>query len=176
MTMQLIQTVTVSSGGSSSIDFVSVPQTFTDLYLACSLRSAQSNVFGIHYLRFNGSTASYSGRYLEGNGSSAYQGTYSVGAYLGASTGNGATANTFSNIGAYITNYTSSVAKSVSVDSVGENNSTQSFQTITGSLWNVTDPITRVTVVFDGSDTFLQYSSVSLYGILKGSDGIVTVS
>lgn len=174
--MQLIQTVTVGSGGSATIDITSIPSTFTDLYLALSLRSAQSNVFGIHYLRFNGSTSNYSTRYLEGSGSSAYSGTDNNAAYLGASTGNGATANTFSNIGVYLPNYTAATAKSMSTDTVGENNGTQAFQTITAALWNVTDPINRITVGFNGSDTFLQYSSVSLFGILKGSDGIVTVS
>jgi hypothetical protein len=108
--------------------------------------------------------------------SSTYSGNDNNAAYLGASTGNGATANTFSNIGVYLPNYTASTAKSMSTDTVGENNATQAFQTITAALWNVTDPINQITVGFNGSDNFLQYSSATLYGILKGSDGIVTVS
>ncbi len=174
--MQLIQTVTVGSGGAATINLNAIPQTFTDLYLLLSLRSSASNVFGIHYLRFNGSTSNYSGRYLEGTGTTRYDGTYTVAAYLGASTGNAATANTFSNIGVYLPNYTAATGKSVSADTVGENNGTQAFQTITGSLWNVTDPITSIAVGFDGSDTFLQHSSVSLYGITKGSSNGVTIS
>lgn len=175
MTMQLIQHIELGSA-QANIAFSSIPQTFTDLMLKLSLRSASGAVFGIHYLRFNGSTSSYSSRFLEGTGSSSYSGTTTVAAYLGASTGSGATANTFSNIEAYIPNYRAAVAKSVSADTVGENNGTQAFQTITASLWNNTAAITSIEVGFDGASTFAQFSSATLFGILKGSDGITTVS
>lgn len=173
--MQIIQHQELASA-QASITFSSIPQTYTDLCLLLSLRSSNANIFGIHYLRFNGSTANYSSRWLEANGSSVYSGTTTLAAYLGASVGNSTTANTFSNIAAYIPNYTSDSAKTVSADTVGENNATTAYQTITASLWNVTNPITSIEVGFDGASTFLQYSSATLYGITKGSDGIVTVS
>jgi hypothetical protein len=173
--MQVIQHQELASA-QSSIVFNSIPQTFTDLFLVCSLRGNSGAVFGIHYLRFNGSTSGYSGRYLEGSGSSAYSGTYTFGAYLGASTGSSATANTFSNLSAYIPNYTSSSSKSVSLDGVGENNGTQAFQDINAALWTGTDPITSITILNDSSQNLLQYSSATLYGVLKGSDGVTTVS
>lgn len=177
--MDLIQTVTVGSGGAASIEFGTggtIPTTYTDLYLVLSLRSNNANIFGIHYLRVNGSTSGYTSRYLEGTGSSRYAGATTVAAYLGASTGNSSTANTFANIGVHIANYRAAIPKSILAETVGENNATTAYQTITTSLWNNTDPITSIQIGFDGSNTFLQHSSASLYGILKGSDGVTTVS
>jgi len=75
----------------------------------------------------------------------------------------------------YLPNYTSSVAKSVSGDNVSENNATASTQTITAGLWSGTDPITSIEIFGSGTN-LAQYSSASLYGMRKGSDGTTTVS
>jgi hypothetical protein len=72
------------------------------------------------------------------------------------------TANTFSNVSFYFTNYTSTVAKSISIDGVQENNATESYQNITAELWDNTSPITSL--LFDNS-TFAEFSTASLYKI-----------
>ena len=171
MSMTLIEHIEVGSGGAASISFTSIPQTFTDLVIVASLRDARAIVAGGYTVELNGTSASSSSRFLEGNGSSAVSGT--AGLFFGNSNGTSSTADTFSSASIYISNYTSSTGKSVSVDSVNENNATSSFQALLANLWNNTAAITSVT--FTGV-TFQQYSSATLYGITAGSDGTTTVS
>lgn len=173
--MQLIQTVTVGSGGAASIDFTSIPATFTDLVLVTSLRSARSAGFEEYRIYFNGANSNLSTRYLEGDGSSAASGT-PVGGFIGIGNSSTSTSNTFSNQQVYIPNYAGSTTKSYSSDSVSEANATTAYSDIVAGLWNQTAAITSITLVNGTSSNWLQYSSASLYGILKGSSGGVTVS
>ena len=71
-TMVKIETVTVGSGGAASIEFTNIPQTYTDLMILYSSRSA-GNVTGSWSCKwsFNGATTSYTTRGLFGDGSSA---------------------------------------------------------------------------------------------------------
>jgi hypothetical protein len=176
MTMQLIATVT-ATGTSNEIQFDSIPQDATDLFLVASLRSAwtggSSEAVG---LRFNNSYSGTTERSLNGNGSSASSGSAAyrqVGAAPSATT----TANTFGNLSVYIPNYTGAVNKSASADSVSENNATEAFQRITAYLQTTTSPITQLNLdSATSASNWVSGSIVSLYKITKGSDGIVTTS
>lgn len=170
--MQLIQTVTVGSGGAAAIAFNSIPQTFTDLYIVLSARVAGTSI-GVGQ-KFNGSTANFSGRFLEGSGSSAI--SYTAANIISYATNSTNTASTFGNSSIYIPNYTLANNKSVSLDSVTENNATAAFQLIGAVLWSSSSAITDIEFYHVNGTNFVQYSSASLYGITKGSDGIVTVS
>ena len=172
--MQLIQTLTVGSGGAASIDFTSIPQTFTDLVILFSGRSNRNAIFDNIRVQPNGATTGVSSRMLYGNGSGASSFTEAyVSGYTG---GNNATASTFGNSSIYIPNYTSSNQKSFSIDSVSENNGTEAQQVLTAGLWTGTSAITSIILDQGDGTTWLQYTSASLYGILKGSDGVTTVS
>lgn len=175
--MQLIQTVTVGSGGAASITFGSggtIPQTYTDLLIVVSARADGS---GYAYevsdttLFFNTSSANFTYRTLFGDGSSPATDTTAHNFTTGAN----ATANTFGSMQFYIPNYTSSNNKSFSVDSVTEHNGTITRQLIAAGLWSQTAAITEIKLA-PAINAWVQYSSASLYGITKGSDGIVTVS
>jgi len=173
-TMTLISTVTVGAGGIASLDLQSIPQTYTDLYLVISARTAYSGTDQNMLVIFNNDTGNnYSRRVLSGNGSSASSvtGTDGVVIITNAAT---STANTFSSASVYIPNYTGSTYKSASADAINENNATTAYQTISATVWNNTAAINRVTVSGLGQ-TIVQYSTASLYGILKGSGG-ATVS
>jgi hypothetical protein len=171
MTMTLIESKTLTSA-QASIEFTSIPQTFTDLVVLYSLRpTGTPNVDEIQ-LSFNASTSNFSNRVLQGNGSGVGSFTSlprSIGFYQGT------TASTFNNGSLYVPNYTSNVAKSYSVDTVTENNATLAYQTITAGLWNDTSAITSLALSLL-SNTIEVASCVSLYGVLKGTDGIVTTS
>ncbi len=171
MTMQVIQHTELGSG-QATITFSSIPSTYTDLMVVYSLRVSNTSFANVVYVSFNGSTSNFSGRYLEGNGSSAASG--SLGRYVGAY--NNPTASTFGNGQLYIPNYAGSTAKSFSVDSVTEANATASYQDIIAGLWNDTSAINSITFSLTTADTFVTGSSATLYGILKGSAGGVTVS
>lgn len=74
-TYQIIQTVTVGAGGAASIDFSSIPQTYTDLKILLSGRTnANDGSSGQWtYINFNGATTNNSVRVLYGAGSSVGQ-------------------------------------------------------------------------------------------------------
>ena len=170
--MQHIETVTVTGTSQASIEFLSIPDTFTDLYVLVSGRTTLANVATNPKIYPNGSSSNLSYRYLRGSGSNAASGT----TYLGFANSAQSTANTFGNWGFYIPNYRSSTAKSISSDSVAETNATAGFLAISAILWNDTSAITSLEIVGQSTDEWVVGTSASLYGITAGSDGIVAVS
>jgi hypothetical protein len=176
--MKLIETKTLGTAA-ASIEFTSIPQTFTDLVILFSFRNSTDSYGGS--ARFNGdtSTSNYSSRRLFGNGTApASDSNTSLGRFtFFGGVSSLATANTFGNGSLYIPNYTSATAKSMSADTVSENNATLSYQVIDAGLWNQTAAITAVSIFpAAGSTDMVAGSTFSLYGITKGSDGIVTTS
>jgi hypothetical protein len=171
--MTLVSTVTVGAGGAASIDFTGIPQTGTDLVVVLSGRLSGGSFSDAAQMQFNSDTATnYSSRDLRGDGSGATSANISalnrIMIQVAADT---ATSNTFGNAQVYITNYTSSVAKSVSVDNVTENNATAARADIRAARWSGTAAITSLKI----NGSFMQYSTASLYKITKGSGG-ATVS
>lgn len=173
MTMTLISTVTLGSAA-ANIELTSIPGTFTDLLITASLRSAWANNIEGLLVAFNGSTSNFTWRNLEGNGSSASSGSSSVGR-AGVINANSSTSNTFGSMRFYIPNYAGSTNKSYSVESVTENNATFSWQELTAGLWSNTAAITSIRFTPDQGNNLLTGSTMSVYGILKGSGG-ATVS
>ena len=164
-TMTLIQSVTVPSGGSASIDFTSIPSTYTDLCLLVSLRDDVSSIIDGAYLRFNGDNTSgnYTARRLIGDGAAATSDTNNVGLFA---TGATATASTFSNCSAYIPNYAGSASKSVSIDNVNETNAATQYIGLGAFLWSGTAAINRVTISPEtATKVFVQFSTAYLYGV-----------
>ena len=176
MTMELIQTTTLGTA-TATIEFSSIPQTFTDLFVSVSLRTnnePDANGYGLAQVAFNGLTTNRSNRRLLGSG--GFVGSFATGDLSILVSGNTNTSNTFGNANIYITNYASAVAKSISIDSVTENNSTTAWLAIVAGLYNSTAALTSISFTALSSGLFVADSSISLYGITKGSDGIVTTS
>jgi hypothetical protein len=172
--MQLIEQHTITSA--QIIDIINIPDIYTDLVLMLSVRGSSSFFLG---LGLNGSVSSFSNRQLTGDGSSASSVSRSD-TYIGPFTGSADTANTFASVQVYLPNYAANQNKSFSVDMVGENNATTAYQTLTAGLWSSTSAITSIQIYQWGSGNAKQNlaanSSFSLYGVLAGSDGIVSVS
>ena len=180
-TLVKIQTVTVGSGGASSIDFTSIPQTYTDLCVVLSARGTNAGTGANDgHLTFNSSSTGYSSRLLYGTGgatgSASNSGSYMY--WVGGAVSGGLTANTFGNSSIYIPNYTSSNYKSVSFDGVNENNGSYGTQLMTAGLWSSTSAITSISLSLDYNN-FAQYSTATLYGVTatpnttKASGGII---
>ena len=169
--MQIIQHQELASA-QASITFSSIPQTFTDLYVVFSVRVTTSD--GGLRLRVNGATTNLSVRLLYGTGSSTASATDTT--YLGSVPNSGTTASTFSSAGFYFPNYAGSTAKSFGGELVDENNATTGLQWVTAGLYNSSTAITALEIFGSAGGNFVQYSSATLYGITKGSDGIVVVS
>ena len=156
MTMTLVETITVGSGGAASIEFTGIDGTGKDLMLLLSLRNSVDSPSAT--LSFN-TGGSYTRKRLLGNGSAASSDSASVDLQSNTSV---STANTFSNSSIYVSNYASSAAKSYSVDSVNENDDYLANQAIIAGSWTGTAAITSVELT-PTSNNFVEHSTASLY-------------
>ena len=162
--------VTVGAGGSASINFTSIPSTYTDLLIKASMRWDSSSD-GFSYVRFNGdSGGNYSYKVVYGDPNATNTGsvytTSTDKAVTGGSQWASWTANTFGSIEIYIPNYAGSAVKSFSGEGVGENNAPSTYPVLSSGLWNSTSPITSISLI-QASGNWVQYSTASLYGIKK---------
>ena len=162
-----IATVSVGSGGAANMEFTSIPATYTDLIVVASMRSDAAVVSPNVKLQFNGSTTGYSERLVYGNGSAAASANRASTEILYIyGNGSSATASTFGSLNVYIPNYASANNKSVSVDTVNENNATAATAGLTAGLWSNAAAITSVKLTPE-TGSFVQYSTATLYGISK---------
>jgi hypothetical protein len=164
-----IASVTVGSGGSSTINFTSIPSTYTDLILTISARTSGSTANGWQSgaLTFNGSTSGYAGTLLVGRGDlsavSITSGTSNI-EFAFYSSDAGSTANTFANNDIYIPNYAGSNNKSTSSNIAEENNGNRAIVGMAAGLWSNSAAINQITLT-PGGGSFEQYSTATLYGI-----------
>jgi hypothetical protein len=172
--MKLIATQTVTTAG-PSITFSDIPQNFTDLHVLASTRfeGAYSTVSAGMFI--NSAASDTTSRRLAGNGAAASSGveTSEQDFYFGESPATNSTSNTFANSTIYIPNYTGSQQKSISADSVTENNGTTAYQQISAGLCTKTAPVTSLTFR-KWTDPDLNFSvgtTISLYGIGGAGDG-----
>ena len=168
MGYQLIETISVGSGGAASIEFTGIDQTGQDLQILVSARMTGNDYAATLRLQINSDTSTaYTYKYLTGYNGAVQTQSGTSSAELRVQTqfpGALSTANTFGSASIYFANYTSSTAKSVSVDTVSENNATQAAPGIMAGLWNNTSAITGIKVFAD-SGVFAEFSTASLYKI-----------
>lgn len=171
---ELISTINVGAGGAANIDFTSIPNTYTDLFVEFSLRTTLSGgpfYFDDCAVRFNNDTAgNYVSMILRSRQNAKLVGanySSSMIALYEASAGNAST-STFGNGHIYVTNYTASKYKSVSIDGASEtNNATENQMGFISGMWKSSSAITSIKLYSQNSANFVQYSSASLYGIKK---------
>lgn len=166
-TYTLIASSTVGSGGAANIEFTSIPNTYTDLLIKYSLRTTDTvSVYTDINVQLN-STNSSGGKVLYAI-SGTTVGSYSPNAaqsFFAMADGDTATASTFGNGEIYIPNYLSSNNKSLSGDSVIENNGTNNGINLAAGLYSVTSAVTSFKLTPAASLSFKQYSTAYLYGI-----------
>jgi hypothetical protein len=168
LTYTAIATVTVGSGGASTMEFTSIPATYTDLVIKISARDGRpTNKSNYIEIQFNNSTSTYNILDAGGTGSAAYASTNDLGSNKPYAYGNaaGSTASTFGNSEIYIPNYAGSSAKSMSIDSVTENNGTEARAVVSAAYWSGTSAITSIKLTSYGGNSFVQYTNATLYGI-----------
>jgi hypothetical protein len=172
-----IATVSVGSGGSSTITFSSIPNTYAHLQIRGLARS--SNIYynaGV-LLRVNGDSGSnYSRHRLEGEGTAAYaDGSASVTSTQQLpSTGGASLANNFAGFVIDILDYANTNKyKTIRTLTGYENNGNGSgndrgdIQLNSGS-WQNTAAITSISFTINDASNFVQYTTFALYGI-KGA-------
>ena len=163
----LLRRITLSTSA-SSITFDSIPQTgYSDLKIMVSARSTYATNGDLGYIYFNGVGTNQTVRRLQSDGSSVTSNTYST-IYFGAA-GASDTANTFCNAEIYVPGYTSTTNhKSVSIDSINENNATTAYQRLFAGLWSSNSAITSVTL-YPNNGNWDAGSSFALYGIANAA-------
>jgi hypothetical protein len=171
--LQPIYTQTVGAGGAGGITFNNIPQTFTDLKIVYSVRAARtSQTWDAIGLQFNSnSSAIYSSRLIYASPSGAnsnYNSNSNTFSFIQYASTAAATANTFGNGEVYIPNYTSANFKQVLGDSVAETNGNSDWlMALSAGLWQSTTAITSLNTFPLSGGNFAQYSTVSLYGVLR---------
>jgi len=165
-----ISTVTVGSGGSSSIAFASIPSTYTHLQIRGIARSSTSasSIVPI-YAQINSTSVNHTSHFMYGDGASVTA-TNALNAnliYLGYIGQNTTTASTYG-------------ASVIDVLDYANTNKYKTFRTLSGVdlngsgrvglfsgfLYSNTNAISNITLYANaGGDTFAQYSSFALYGI-----------
>jgi hypothetical protein len=161
-----IETVTVGSGGSSTVEFTSIPSTYQHLQLRLIARDGQASGFNNEIIRFNGDTGSnYSAHMIYGNGSSAGAAGYAnvtsvnVGFYASSA---GTTANVFGVAVIDILDYANTNKYKTVRTLTGGDASGSGLVLLTSGNWRNTNAITSIQL---SGATYSQYSSFALYGI-----------
>ena len=162
-TYKLIQSYTVPTSA-ATVTLDSIPSTYTDLHLVCSLRSDYSSALNNAYAYFN---ANDGGRALFIYGDGTTVGNININyneSYIGPINAATSTSNTFTSYSLYIPSYLSSNYKSSSQDSTTENNATDARAVLAARLWEYTAAVTSITFRLQFS-TYAVGSTFYLYGI-----------
>jgi hypothetical protein len=171
MAMTFIARIELSSNGIQSMDFTSIPNTFTHLYIEHNIRSYRPGRLDPLLLRLNSdSSASYQYEVLYGwNTADVRSGgnLSSDSIFFGWVPCTGSLGNAFGAGKMFIQNYNNSsrptyvTGENCAEDSVTNETST----TMTSGMWNNTNAITSITLKGGGSEGLGRYSSATLYGI-----------
>jgi hypothetical protein len=163
----LLETVELTQSGVSSVVLNNIPQTgYTDLKVVVCARSTRTGTDNSDEIRlvFNSITTGYSTRMIEGNGAT-YRAVGDSGAYFGRGVipTDNATASIFGVTEYYIPNYTEAIHKSISINTVAENNATEGMSLLVAGLLANTAAITSMT--FTAVGTYDAGSTFSIYGV-----------
>ena len=160
-----IATVTVGSGGASTITFSSIPSTYTHLQLRMMVReTSTSNGYD---MQFNGDTGNnYSRHYLYGTGSSAGAAavTSTSSMILADAAVSTSTTGVFGASVCDVLDYTNVNKNKVIRTLGGYDNNGNGGIFFNSGLWMNTSSVTSIVIIPDAGN-FAQYSSFALYGI-----------
>ena len=164
-TYELIASQVLGSAA-ATVTFSSIPGTFDDLLIVGSVRTSRASLVDFATVAWNGSTANYSYRRLDADGS-AVSSNSSTGTSTVVVAGNTSTSNTFGSYEIYMPNYAGSTNKSYSVTSMHETNAATALMEIRAFLWSDTSAISSVVLESLNSANFVTNSSFQIYGITK---------
>jgi hypothetical protein len=165
-----IETITVGSGGSSTVTFSSIPSTYTHLQVRCLVKTnrTSSNLSGAPFIFNSDSATNYSCHEFNGNGSTLSASNTSNGSSIdvGRVSGNSSSANVFGVEVIDILDYkNTNKYKTIRVLNGFDNNGSGVVAFASGS-WRSTSAITSITFQTPyESSLYLQYSEFALYGI-----------
>jgi hypothetical protein len=160
-----IATQTVDSGGASSIQFLSIPNTYTHLQIRGIVREA-SGGFDQAFMQLNSDTGSnYASHYLYGQGASAGAGgtastiSMSVAAISGSNQSSSVFGATVIDILDYANTNKYKTVRSLS----GIDNNGSGYAWFASGLWQNTNAVSNITIL--STYNFVQYTQFALYGV-----------
>ena len=161
-----IATITVGSGGTSAINFTSIPATYTHLQLRGIIRGNRSGALDDLGMRFNGGSANITTHTLMGNGSTATAtgttaGSYS---YFTAIASASETSGVFSTIIIDILDYANTNKYKTFRALNGYDNNGSGRVSLASGVQLDTAAINQITMI-PSNTTFVEYSSFALYGV-----------
>ena len=165
-----IATVTVGSGGASSIEFTSIPGTYQHLQIRGIGRTDRTSAAADQLrLRVNGDStnANYAIHFLTGTGAAAgAEGYTSQGLWntYNTLTGPSATTSIFGGVVIDILDYSSTSKNKVMRAFGGQDRNGAGELGITSGLWLSTSAVTSLELIKIGSN-FVQHSTFALYGV-----------
>lgn len=167
-----IATVTVGSDYPGSINFNSIPQTFTDLLIVLSVKSTGSNGAEMT-LGINGAIDSMTARFIKGDSSSTISQAFGgQGEMLLESN----SSTPFGSVNIYIPNYASTSAQKIIMsEGVSEGDST-CYQLLSATINASNAAVTSVLFRPVYTAYFQQYSSMSIFGISNSGATGATVA
>lgn len=163
-----IATVSVGSGGASTVTFSSIPSTYQHLQIRYISRSARADITDWIKLNFNSDTGNnYAFHYLRGNGSfPSTSGTASTN-YIGAGTSVAQTGGTnmFGVTVLDILDYANTNKNTTTRSLSGEDRDTAGFVYFESGLWMNTNAVNTIILTCGSGSNWSQHSSFALYGI-----------
>ena len=155
-----IQTVTVGSGGQSSISFSSIPSTYKHLQIRCFWRDAGGAEMKGEF-NSDTTTTNYYRHYLQGDGSGVGAGANNLNSFGGFYAG---AASQFGITIMDILDYTNTNKNKTVRTLWGYDSNGSGYMGFSSGLWSNTSAISNITLKTTGTN-FVQYSSFALYGI-----------
>ena len=165
-----IATVTVGSGGQSSISFSSIPSTYKHLQIRVLARSDRAVTWEGAWVCLNGDTAGtlYTRHLIDGDGATATASATvptSGGTVPTNTPGASTTANVFGAGVVDILDYTdTNKYKTLRLLTGFDANGSGDLRFISG-LWRNTNAVSSIVLNTQGGGSFVQYSSFALYGV-----------
>lgn len=158
-TYTLIEAKTLTSS-TATVDFTSIPQTYTDLLVKVSAKSNRTS-YSDMLIRFNSdNTTYYNKRWWGDSGSTGHDQSEHTN-FAGTNTGS----YQFCNAEYYIPDYTSARNKNWTVYTVSAlDHANQAFTTAGSGSWDGATAITSLQII-DNASTFQADSTFYLYGI-----------
>jgi hypothetical protein len=166
-TFESIATVSVGSGGSSAVDFTSIPATYTHLQIRLIAQKLTSSTNGLMRFNSDATSTNYYAHGIEADGSSVA--AYATNDFPRAVANVPTTANIFAASVVNILDYANTNKyKTVRILSGVDVNGTVAGYggviELVGGNWRSTSAITSITITAD-SPNYVQYTTFSLYGI-----------
>ena len=167
-----IATTTVGSGGTTYVEFTSIPATYKHLQIRYLARDDNSGVDGTNVITINGDTGTnyWSAHFLYGNGTSLVAGSGANVAFINQyrHAGNGAASNVFGGGTIDILDYTSTNKNKTLRYLAGFDNNGSGQLFFGSALWypSTIAAITSIKLTpSNGTPKYLEYSSFALYGV-----------